>query len=238
MSPEAKNGGAAVLDKPPEVTLTATGDPVPPTAAPLILNDAYFDLNGVNLRCLVKHLEVIPENKLVTVTSFCAEVDYVGVTKWHLKVTFHQSFDPGAVYATLNAAYTNYVSTGALATFTARPHASQVASASNPIITGNVVPQPFELLIGDAGAASDITIDWNLAAPPTVNSGAIVATGATSGAPGFYTPAGAATPANLAALTGITATPATTWAAGAYVITADLLANNWNGTTWVTGKHP
>jgi hypothetical protein len=43
-------------------------------------------------------------------------------------------------------------------------------------------------------------------------------------------------PANLAALSGITASPATAWATGQYVITADLLANHWTGTAWAAGK--
>jgi hypothetical protein len=239
MSPEAKNGekvggggGVGLLD----ASQTATGDPVPVTANPLILNDAYYELNGVNLRCLVKHLEIIPENKLVTVTSLCSEVDYVGVTKYHQKVTFYQSFDPGAVYQTLNAAYTNYLAGGTPSTFKARPRSSLVASASNPIITGQVIPMPFELLIGDAGAASEVAIDWNMIAPPTVNNGAIVATTATAGFPGFYSPSGAVVPANLAALTGITASPATAWTTGQYVITADLIGAHWSGSAWVVGK--
>jgi hypothetical protein len=220
------------------VELLATGDPPPPAAAPLILNDAYFQLNGVNLRCLVKHLEIVPENKLVTITSFCAEIDYPGVTKWHMRVTFHQSFDAGATYATLNAAYQNYLATGAQATFQARPHASQVASATNPVIAGSVIPMPFELLIGDAGAGSEVAIDWNMTSPPSVNTGAVAATGAQAGAPGFFTPSGAATPANLAALGPIAATPATVWPSGNYVITADLLAAYWSGSAWTAGKAP
>jgi hypothetical protein len=228
------NGGTAGTHDHPEAF--ATGDPVPPNAAPLILNDAYFDLNGVNLRCLVKHLEIVPENKLVTITSFCAETDYPGVTKWHLRVTFHQSFDAGATYATLNQAYSNYLATGAQATFTARPHSSQTASATNPIIAGSVIPMPFELLIGDAGAGSEVAIDWNMTQPPSVNTGTVPATGANTGAPGYFTPSGAQTPANLAALTGITASPTTAWVSGNYVITADLLANHWTGTAWAAGK--
>jgi hypothetical protein len=220
------------------VEVLATGDPVPPVAAPLILNDAYFQLNGVNLRCLVKHLEIVPENKLVTITSFCAETDYPGVTKWHLRVTFHQSFDAGATYQTLNAAYGNYVASGAQATFQARPYASRLASATNPVIAGSVIPMPFELLIGDAGAGSEVAIDWNMTQPPSVNTGAVPATGAQAGAPGFFTPSGAQTPANEAALTGITATPVTAWSTGSYVITADLLASFWNGTAWAAGKAP
>jgi hypothetical protein len=224
------------IDTPPEVSLTAAGDPTPPTANPLILNDAYFELGGVNLRCLVQHLEVSPENKPVTITSFCAETDYPGVTKWHLRVTFYQSFDVGAVFATLQAAYNSYVANGTTVNFKARPYSSRVASANNPIISGQAIPQPFDYLIGDAGAASTVPIDWNLTSFPTVDTGAVTAVGATAGSPGFYTPSGASTPANLAALTGITATPATAWAVGQYVITADLLANHWSGSAWVAGK--
>jgi hypothetical protein len=228
-----RNGGNG---DPPEVGLLAAGDPVPPTANPLILTDAYFELGGVNLRCLVQHLEVTPENKLVTVTSFCAETDYPGVTKWHLKVTFYTSFDVGATYDTLNAAYNAYLANGNPVNFKARPYSSRLASQNNPIISGLAIPQPFDIISGDAGTASQIQIDWNLTAAPSVDHGAVAATGATSGAPGFYTPTGAAVPANLAALTGLTATPNTAWTTGQYVITADLLAAHWSGSAWVTGK--
>jgi hypothetical protein len=224
------------VDAPPEIELTAAGDPTPPAATPLILNDAYFEIGGVNLRCLVQHLEVSPENKLVTVTSFCAETDYPGVTKWHLRVTFYQSFDVGAVFATLNAALTAYNASGTPVNFKARPYSSRVAAANNPIISGLAIPQPFELIGGDAGAASQVQIDWNLTAPPTVDTGAVTATGATAGAPGYFTPSGATTPANLAALTGITASPTTAWTTGQYVITADLLAAHWSSSAWVAGK--
>jgi hypothetical protein len=244
MTPEAKNGngekaanggnGGSVGLLDPSVT--ATGDPVPPIANPLILNDAYYELNGVNLRCLVKHLEIIPENKLVTVTSFCAEVDWPGVTKWHQKVTFYQSFDTGAVYNTLNTVYQAYLTGGTPATFKTRPHSSLVASATNPIITGQVIPLPFDLMIGDAGAASELAIDWSCIAPPTVNTGAITATGANAGFPGVYTPSGATVPANLAGLSGVVANPATAWATGQYIITADLIGAHWTGTAWAVGK--
>jgi len=219
------------------VTPFYTGDPVPPVASPLILNDAYFELSGVNLRCLVKHLEAaFPENKPVTVTSFCGEVDYPGVTKWHLRVTFYQSFDSGAVYATLNSAYQAYVTGGTAVQFRARPYFSRAPSAANPWISGYVIPQPFDLIVGDAGSTAEVAIDWNLTAPPTVDLGTVAATGATAGTPGFYSPSGAQAPANLAALTGVTATPATAWATGQFVITADMLANHWGGAAWAAGK--
>ncbi|HEY2302708.1 MAG TPA: hypothetical protein VGH66_12500 [Acidimicrobiales bacterium] len=222
---------------PPEVTLTAAGDPSPPVATPLILNDAYFELGGVNLRCLVKHLEAtFAENKPVTVTTLCGETDYPGITKYHLRVTFHQTFDTGAVYATLNAALQAYAANNTPVNFKARPHSSQVASATNPIISGYVIPQPFDLIVGDAGTAAEVAIDWNLTGPPTVDNGSVAATGAQAGSPGYFTPSGASVPANLAALTGISAVPATAWATGQYVITADLLANHWSGSAWVAGK--
>jgi hypothetical protein len=219
--------------------LTATGDPLPVSPAnPLILNDAYFELMGVNLRCLVQHLEVSPEVKQVTITSFCAETDYPGTVKWHLRVTFYQSFDVGATYDTLEAAYTNYVNTGAPVPFKARPYSSRVAAPNNPIVSGLAIPQPFDIMSGDAGAASQIQIDWNLEAPPTVDKGVLPAAGATAGAPGYFTPTGATSPANNAALSGLAATPNAAWASGQYVITGDMLASHYDGAAWVAGKAP
>jgi hypothetical protein len=202
------NGG----NGPPQISLTAAGDPTPPTSNPLILNDGYFELTGVNLRCLVKHLEITPEVKQITVTTFCAETDYPGTIKWKLKATLYQDFSPGSTYA------------------------SRTASATNPIISGMVIPQPFTLLGGDAGAASEVEIDWNLTSNPAVDNGSVTATGATAGVPGYFTPSGANSPANLAALTGVVATPATAWLTGTYVITADLLAAHWSSSAWVIGK--
>src|SRR6516225_8129870 len=213
----------------------AAGDATPPTAQPLVLNDAYYELTGVNLRCLVKHLELVPENKLQTATTLCSEVDYVGVTKWHQRVTFYQSFDVGATYQTLNAAYQAWLTSQTPAQFKARPHSSQVASAVNPVISGLVIPMPFELMIGDAGVLSEVAIDWNMTAPPTVDMGSVAAAGATAGIPGYFTPLGCTTPANLAALTGITASPATAWTTGQYVITADHIGAHWTGSAWAAG---
>ena len=49
-------------------------------------------------------------------------------------------------------------------------------------------------------------------------------------------PVGREPPANLAALTGITATPSGAWATGQWVTTNDLLAAHWSGSAWVLGK--
>jgi hypothetical protein len=235
MTPKARNHHMTdTLDAP---TLTAAGDPVAPPANPLILNSAYFELSGTNLSCTVKHLEAgFPENKLVTASSFCGEVDYVGATKYHLRATFNQDFTASSVFATLTAAYQAFVAGNTPVAWKARPYSSRIASATNPIISGLAIPQPFMPMGGDAGAISEVVIDWNLTGPPTIDNGSVAATGATAGSPGYFTPTGATAPANLAALTGITASPTTAWAVGQYVITADLVANHWSSSAWVAGK--
>ena len=109
------------------------------------------------------------------------------------------------------------------------------AASDNVEFNGLAIPQPFPLLVGDAGALSEVQIDWSLNAVPTSTTGSVSATGATAGAPGYVTPAGANLPANLAGLTGLVATPATAWSTGQYVITADRLGSHWSGTAWVAG---
>lgn len=82
--------------------------------------------------------------------------------------------------------------------------------------------------------------------PPGETNGAIPlddpaappATGATAGAPGAFTPAGAFRPELLADMTGITATPATAWTTGQYVMLQDGSYAHWTGTAWAAGKKP
>lgn len=70
--------------------------------------------------------------------------------------------------------------------------------------------------------------------------GAPAATGATEvpGVAGTFTPSGAATPANLAAMTGITATPATAWSSGSHMVLGDASHCYWSSTAWVVGNAP
>lgn len=92
------------------------------------------------------------------------------------------------------------------------------------------------------------SIDCSLAAPTVEGTwaaagswtvpGQIVATGATAGLPGSFTPAGATPPASLAAMTGIVASPATNWTIGQHVEMGNGQDVNWNGTAWVAGIHP
>ena len=219
----------------PEINPLA--DPAAPTATPVMMTDTYVEIGGANLKCLAEEVSITAENSPITVTTFCGVQDYPGPVKWHFVAKLVQAFDPGATDATLNAALVAYQSGGTPCPFKVRPYASRVVSATNPQFSGLMIPQPYTIFGGAAGAQSEVDIDWILTGPPTRSTAGVTATGATAGAPGFFTPSGATTPANLAALTGLTASPATAWTTGQYVVTADLLAANWSGSAWVAGVH-
>ena len=55
---------------------------------------------------------------------------------------------------------------------------------------------------------------------------------------GTFTPAASPIPFNLAALAGVTATPATAWATGKKVVLGNGSSASWNGTAWVAGAAP
>ena len=63
-----------------------------------------------------------------------------------------------------------------------------------------------------------------------------VATGATAGIPGDFTPQGAAHPANLAAMTGVIASPLTAWTVGQYLTLGDGSECHWDSTAWVVDE--
>ncbi len=73
---------------------------------------------------------------------------------------------------------------------------------------------------------------WTYAVTPL---GIIVATGATAGTPGEFTPTGADAPYDLAALSSVTADPATAWTTGQYVVLGDASTAHWNGSAWASG---
>jgi hypothetical protein len=64
----------------------------------------------------------------------------------------------------------------------------------------------------------------------------ITATSATAGDPGHYLPTGAANPANLAALSSVTAVPTTAWTTGQFVNLADASKSHWTGSAWAAGE--
>src|SRR5262245_7551141 len=86
--------------------------------------------------------------------------------------------------------------------------------------------------------APKVTGDWKAAGPWTV-PGMVLATGAGPGTGnGTFTPAGATPPQNFAALSTVTANPATSWTTGQFIMLADGTKAHWNGTAWVVGAKP
>jgi hypothetical protein len=76
---------------------------------------------------------------------------------------------------------------------------------------------------------------WTYAVTPL---GGTVATGATAGTPGSFTPDGSVAPANLAALATVTASPLTAWTTGQYVALGDDSNAYWTGSAWASGTAP
>lgn len=78
-------------------------------------------------------------------------------------------------------------------------------------------------------------------APPEPSADGIAvgvpATGATAGNPGTFTPANSYGPDTLAGMSTVTASPTTNWTTGQHVVLENGTFANWNGTTWVAGKH-
>lgn len=72
--------------------------------------------------------------------------------------------------------------------------------------------------------------------PPGWSNVGPAATGATAGAPGSWTPTGALPVPTFTQMNAITATPATAWTTGQYVVLGDWSNAHWSGTAWASGK--
>ena len=75
----------------------------------------------------------------------------------------------------------------------------------------------------------------------TGGAGPVLATGATAGTPGSFTPAGSRSPASFSDLLAnpVTASPATNWTAGQYIACRNGDQAYWSGTApWKAGAHP
>jgi hypothetical protein len=73
------------------------------------------------------------------------------------------------------------------------------------------------------------------------DGGGTQATGATAGTPGTFTPGGSTPPANVAGMTGLTASPSSAWTTGQYVQTGTAGGAgqaHWTGSAWSAGQAP
>jgi hypothetical protein len=116
----------------------------------------------VELACLANHIEISPDVSTTTVDTMCGSRDYPGVVKWSLVATIYQSFDPDA---------TEEVLSGALATQSAVPfevvaYKSRPVSELNPRWAGEVIPQPYSPINGDAGDLSPVELEWSIQGEP------------------------------------------------------------------------
>ncbi|MDX3525076.1 hypothetical protein P1P75_01050 [Streptomyces sp. ID05-39B] len=75
--------------------------------------------------------------------------------------------------------------------------------------------------------------NWTYAITPL---GSVAATGATAGTPGSFTPSGSVAPGDITDLTTVTASPATAWTTGQYVVLGDATEAHWDGDSWESGR--
>ena len=135
---------------------------------PLILDDCSVKIGTddvatpVELACVTNHVELTPDVSVTTLDTMCGSIDYPGSTKWALIATFYQSLETGATEDTLSAA----VDFGGPVPFEIIPYKSQPVSAANPMWSGELIPQPYAPINGDAGEASEIEIEWAVLGAP------------------------------------------------------------------------
>lgn len=135
------------------------------------------------------------------------------------------SVENAALNFTLTGAVTKDGNTWGVGPFNVVRNATNVASPLNTAIP----------------STRHMHMEVTTVAPPTAAANAtalgVPATSAVAGTPGSYLPANSYGPKNLAGATGLTASPATNWTTGQYVVLRDGSNMNWNGTAWVAGIH-
>src|SRR5262245_57529625 len=146
-----------------------TTPPPPVIPFPLILDNASLKIstdgtttNLKELACVASHLELSPDTTVTTVDTFCGSTDYPGQTKWSLVATLAQSFDVAATEEILSAA----VAFDGPVPFEIVGYRDKAISATNPAWTGMCNPAPYAPINGDAGALSEVEIEWGVIGTP------------------------------------------------------------------------
>jgi hypothetical protein len=130
----------------------------------LMLDDVKVEIDGTELECYTNHVELAPDVTVETATTMCGVQDYPGAVKWLLRLTLYQSYEDDGPYQVLRDA----LATRAPVPFKIRPTGAAIGP-NNPSFEGEVRPQPFDLINGDAGTLSTLDIEWTLTAPPVEN---------------------------------------------------------------------
>lgn len=135
-----------------------------PEPAPVILYNPDLTIDGTTLKCLMSHIELVPEVTTVEVKTSCGIKEYPGSVKWTLKASLYHSFDPDGTNEVLTAAVTAAVPVD----FSVLPSSSKPIGPTNPEYTGQLIPQPFTPLSGDVGDASSFDLEWSIVGWTTV----------------------------------------------------------------------
>src|SRR5215471_8172690 len=198
-----------------------------------ILWDVALIVNSTDLSDHVESVEITVGINKQAAAAMTELQDYSmagTITITDPKVTFYQDYAASKVYATLMAAWQ------ARTVFDVKAKASSGAvAATNPQWTIPCFVGEMPIMTGTRGDRHMSAVTLTVAGLFSVATSIIVATGATAGTPGTFTPAGAQAPANLAAMTGLTASPATAWTTGQYVVLGDATSAHWTGTAWAAG---
>lgn len=125
---------------------------------PLILSNPDLTIGGETLRCLMSHIEIVPDVTTIEVKTSCGVREYPGTVKWSLKASLYHSFDPVGT----NKILTDAVTAAVPVAFTVTPVQNVAVSATNPQYTGEVIPQPFTPIAGDVGDASSFDLEWSI----------------------------------------------------------------------------
>jgi len=130
--------------------------------ADLLIGDGATPEVFASLACTLNHIELNPDVSQTTLTTMCGEVDYTGIVKWSLVATLYQSFDTAATEEILSAAVDGGVPVG----FQIMGRRDEPVSATNPAWIGQIIPQPYSPINGDAGDASTVELEWSVVGDP------------------------------------------------------------------------
>jgi hypothetical protein len=107
-------------------------------------------------------------------------------------------------------------------------------------VTGTLIVDPLD--VGGDEVKKNMTSDfaWSIVGDPILGDVPPVATGATAGIPGTFSPTGAVPPADILALQAmaVVASPVTAWPIGSYVVLGDASHAHWTSAAWVAGDAP
>lgn len=154
---------------------------------------------------------------------------------WVMQLTIAEDHAPGSMWSRMMDTPGTEVSGEYSAYGDGAPSVSEPWWSYTAIIS---IPSGSKVMGAEADSsptqASTVDVEWKLKAKPVrVSAPTAPATTATAGSPGSFN---GTAPANLAAMSGITASPATAWTTGQHVVLGDASKAHWDGDSWEAGE--